>query len=187
MRATYKWHLTKRCCPAHNQNEETRPHHCCFNRSSLASDQTAEWVQTVTVSKPSLFHCFEAASYITDLLICYEPNRALRSADAHLLDVLRCIQRTQGTICRLPCVQQTPSVLLRRNWKHLCLKKSVFTLTYFLIRNVLICNIYQLFYYLFCNWNIINYCLFIIYIYILLLISTIYQLFYKYYLFIFKL
>ena len=40
---------TKRCCPAHNQYEETRPHHCCFNRSSLASDQTAARVPTVIV------------------------------------------------------------------------------------------------------------------------------------------
>ena len=37
-----------------------------------------------------------AASYITDLLIRYEPTRALRSADAHLLEVPRCRLRTQG-------------------------------------------------------------------------------------------
>ena len=56
-----------------------------------------------------------AASYITDLLIRYEPTRA------HLLEVPRCRLRTQGeqrhfrvlfhasgTICRLPCVPQTP-------------------------------------------------------------------------------
>ena len=50
---------TKRCCPAHNQNEETRPHHRCFNRSSLASYQTADRVQIVTVdvSKPSWTSC----------------------------------------------------------------------------------------------------------------------------------
>ena len=49
----------KRCCPAHNQNEETRPHHCCFNRSSLASYQTADRVQIVTVdlSKHSWTSC----------------------------------------------------------------------------------------------------------------------------------
>ena len=50
-----KLQSTKRCCPAHNQNEETRTHHCCFDRSSLASDQKADRVQIVTVdiSKPS--------------------------------------------------------------------------------------------------------------------------------------
>ena len=37
-----------------------------------------------------------AASYITDLLIRYEPTRALRSADAQLLEVPRCRLRTQG-------------------------------------------------------------------------------------------
>ena len=37
-----------------------------------------------------------AASYITDLLIRYEPTRALRSADAHLLEDPRCRLRTQG-------------------------------------------------------------------------------------------
>ena len=37
-----------------------------------------------------------AALYITDLLIRYEPTRALRSADAHLLEVPRCRLRTQG-------------------------------------------------------------------------------------------
>ena len=41
------------------------------------------------------FHAL-AASYITDLLIRYEPTRALRSADAHLLEVPRCRLRTQG-------------------------------------------------------------------------------------------
>ena len=34
--------------------------------------------------------------YITDLLIRYEQTRALRSADAHLLEVPRCRLRTQG-------------------------------------------------------------------------------------------
>ena len=79
---------------AHNQTEETRPHHCCFHRSSLASDQTADRVQIVTVdvSKPSR----TTASYITDLLIRYEPTRALCTADAHLLEVPRCRLRTQG-------------------------------------------------------------------------------------------
>ena len=38
-----KLNNTKRCCLGHNQNEETRPHHCCFNRSSLASYQTASY------------------------------------------------------------------------------------------------------------------------------------------------
>ena len=49
----------KRCCPAHKQNEETRPHHCCCDRSSLASDQTTDRVQTATVdvSKPSRTSC----------------------------------------------------------------------------------------------------------------------------------
>ena len=37
-----------------------------------------------------------AASYIIDLLIRYELTRALRSADAHLLEVPRCRLRTQG-------------------------------------------------------------------------------------------
>ena len=37
-----------------------------------------------------------AVSYITYLLIRYEPTRALRSADAHLLEVPRCRLRTQG-------------------------------------------------------------------------------------------
>ena len=37
-----------------------------------------------------------AASYITDLLIRYEPTRPLRSADAHLLEVPRCRLHTQG-------------------------------------------------------------------------------------------
>ena len=37
-----------------------------------------------------------AATYITDLLIRYEPTRALRSADAHLLEVPRCRLRMQG-------------------------------------------------------------------------------------------
>ena len=37
-----------------------------------------------------------AASYITDLIIRYEPTRALRSADAHLLEVPRCKLCTQG-------------------------------------------------------------------------------------------
>ena len=36
-----------------------------------------------------------AASHITDLLIRYEPTRALRSADAHLLEVPPCRLRTQ--------------------------------------------------------------------------------------------
>ena len=37
-----------------------------------------------------------AASYLSDLLSRYEPTRALRSADAHLLEVPRCRLRTQG-------------------------------------------------------------------------------------------
>ena len=37
-----------------------------------------------------------AASYLSDLLIRYEPTRALRSADAHLLEVPRCRLLTQG-------------------------------------------------------------------------------------------
>ena len=36
------------------------------------------------------------SAYLTDLLIRYEPTRALRSADAHLLEVPRCRLHTQG-------------------------------------------------------------------------------------------
>ena len=36
------------------------------------------------------------ASCLTDLLISYQPTRALRSADAHLLEVPRCRLRMQG-------------------------------------------------------------------------------------------
>ena len=37
-----------------------------------------------------------APAYVTELLIRYQPTRALRSADAHLLEVPRCRLRTQG-------------------------------------------------------------------------------------------
>ena len=109
-----------------------------------------------------------AASYIIDLLIRYEPTRALRSADAHLLEVPRCRLRTQGekafssaaprlwnnlplAICATDCFssfkKQLKTFLF---FKQKCLQLLLFTLKeqFYNIRTVLISTIYQLFYYL---------------------------------------
>ena len=120
----------------------------------------------------------------------YKPTCELRSADAHLLEVPRCRLHMQGerhfrvllhgsgTICRLPCVPQTPSVLSRSYWRHFYLKERFhFKRTILYYSNIF--NMYYLstilLFMFYCN--IINYYLF--------LISTVYQL--LYYLFIFKL
>ena len=97
-----------------------------------------------------------AASYITDLLIRYEPTRALRSADIHLLEVPRCRLHTQGekafssaaprlwnNLGPLVCVPQTPSVLSRSHWRHFCLKERFhFKIT--ILKNPNIFNMYYL-------------------------------------------
>ena len=44
-----KLQSTKRCCSAHNQNEETRPHYCCFNRSSAGFLSTSGSSTSYTV------------------------------------------------------------------------------------------------------------------------------------------
>ena len=49
-------------------------------------------VLTVDVSKPSRPSCI----ILNNLLIRYRPTRALRAADAHLLEVPRCMLHTQG-------------------------------------------------------------------------------------------
>ena len=104
-----------------------------------------------------------AASYLSDLLIRYEPTRALRSADAHLLEVPRSRLRTQGEKAfssaaprlwnNLPLAMRATDSLsaFKKQLKTLLFKRVFFTLKeqYFNIRTFLICTIYQLFYYLF--------------------------------------
>ena len=83
-----------RCCPSHDQNEKTRVHHCCTDRSSLGLLKQRIEYKLLLLTFQSLHGLF--ASYLTNLLIRYDQTRALRSADAHLLEVPRCRLPIQG-------------------------------------------------------------------------------------------
>ena len=114
---------TKLCCPSHNQNEETWPHHCCSGRPSLASDQTMGRVQTATVdvSKPSRHSCSIFNRPINSLpadpcaMLCGRSHAWGAMMQATYTGRNKLLLHASGTICHLPCVPRTASVRSKSN------------------------------------------------------------------------